>query len=117
MVVPASLLLASQGARHFGGALQGSDEWIGATGASHAPVIISQATLRVCVVCGLNHSECVALLRSFGLRARVVDFFAAGAGPVPGAGAGGKKRSREGDDLAATADASCDDPAVALQRW
>ena len=49
MVVPASLLLASQGARHFGGALQGSDEWIGATGASHAPVIISQATLRLCV--------------------------------------------------------------------
>lgn len=69
------------------------------------------------VVCGSNHSECVALLRFFGLRARVVDFFAAGEGPVPGAGAGGKKRSREGDDLAATADASCDDPAVALQRW
>ena len=60
-----------EGAAQLGGALQGGRTWVGAT-------------------------ECAALLRSFGLRARVVDFRAAD-GHAP-ARQQQPKRSRDDDD-------------------
>ena len=65
-----------EGAAQLGGALQGGRAWVGAT-------------------------ECAALLRSFGLRARVVDFRAADGHAPPQRQPQPPKRLREGDDAPA----------------
>ena len=63
----------TEGAAQLGGALQGGRAWVGAT-------------------------ECASLLRSFGLRARVVDFRATDAHALPARQQQPPpKRSRDGD--------------------